>query len=501
MLLAMATVCARFLSFLRESALAVKFGASAETDAFIVASSIPMLLFGSLQMAISTTIVPVLGPLVAVGDWYGARSVWRSVWGATWFVGLVGAGLMFTCTSTLVRLGAPGLETVTYLMAVDMTRVLAPTSVLLSVAGPMTGALHSGARFSNPALAGLVSNGIVVVTILLLAASIGISAASVGMLLGALLNVILQWPAVIRMGFPLAPTFRWNPSLTSATFLTGQFLLSSIAAQLIFVVPRLFASWLPPGSITHLGFALRLVTFPVGVIGSALGTAMLPVLVEQSAQDNAKFASTIRRGLQQALLVTVGLCVGTVGLSGPIVGFLFERGAFQREDTSATALVLATSAFSMVGSCLGEISGRALLVQKRGKIQLVSTVVGLLVNAGVGYLLVKPLRLAGLGIALSIGQMVYLLIQIIALQDGLGKLPITLEKVFIARVVVAGALMGGVIWVSRLLLAETANIFQVLVCGGAGFLSYIAANILFQHAERQTTLQFLRKAFRLEKLG
>ena len=132
--------------------------------------------------------------------------------------------------------------------------------------------------------------------------------------------------------------------------------------QLNLLVSTALASLLPGGSVSYLYYADRLNQLPLGVVGIAVGTAILPPLSRQVRLGDARgAAATQNRGLELALLLTLPAAVGLAVLATPILAVLFQRGAFGPADTAATAAALAAYAAGLAGLCPGQGLGAGVL--------------------------------------------------------------------------------------------------------------------------------------------
>jgi putative peptidoglycan lipid II flippase len=243
-----------------------------------------------------------------------------------------------------VALVGGGADAVTQALAVDLLRLTAPALLFLALFALASGTLYALRAFTLPAFAGAVFNGAVVVTMLLLAPSLGITAAAVGWLIGALVQFGLQLPGL--QVSQLRPTLRWNqPEVRRIAMLYAPVMISLILDTL---VVRTFsynvASGTGTGSIGYMNWATTLIQFPHGLVGTAISIAILPTLARQAAliaQEGAQaFRDTLGLGLRLIIVLIVPATVGLFIIANPIVALVFEHGAFTAADTLITAQAL-----------------------------------------------------------------------------------------------------------------------------------------------------------------
>jgi putative peptidoglycan lipid II flippase len=343
--LALGNIASRVLGLAREIALSNRFGASGAVDAFNIALIIPKTLHDLLIAGhINSAIVPVLSEAAARD---GQKAFWQLVSVLFSLVTALIIGLVLLLelfAPQAVALVGGGADAVTQALAVDLLRLTAPALLFLALFALASGTLYALRAFTLPAFAGAVFNGAVVVTMLLLAPSLGITAAAVGWLIGALVQFGLQLPGL--QVSQLRPTLRWNqPEVRRIAMLYAPVMISLILDTL---VVRTFsynvASGTGTGSIGYMNWATTLIQFPHGLVGTAISIAILPTLARQAAliaQEGAQaFRDTLGLGLRLIIVLIVPATVGLFIIANPIVALVFEHGAFTAADTLITAQAL-----------------------------------------------------------------------------------------------------------------------------------------------------------------
>lgn len=345
------TLLSRVLGLGRDMALAAVFTNEA-TDAFFVAFTIPNALRQLLgEGAVSSAVVPVLGAKTANETEEAAQAFFARVRGA-WIVILTlvtALGVLFA--RPLTDLFANGYKDrpAEFERCVQLTRVVFPYIFFMGTAALGMAALNVKRRFAVAAFApGLLNVAFLAAAFLLPGplASAGIDPAiamGIGALVGGLLQVVAQWPALRRIGYAAAPRFDFlsDPGVRDVfrrilpmTFGIGVYYVD-------LVLSRRFLSDLGPGAQSWFSWAQRLCDFPQGIFVMALSTAALPSLATFAAKGQLdELAKTYAHGMRLAMFVAVPASVGLVALAEPVVAALFQRGHFDARAAHETARAL-----------------------------------------------------------------------------------------------------------------------------------------------------------------
>lgn len=347
---ALGTLASRVLGLGRDLVLAALFSRGA-TDAFMVAFTIPNTLRQLLaEGAVQTAVLPVLtktrevdGPAAARRFFAAARGVSLTV-----LVLVSAAGVVFA--EPIVGLFAAGFRSSAgqFDLTVTLTRWLFPYILFMGTAALGAAALNSEKRFVVTAFAPGLLNVSSIVCALALSAwfrSRGedpILAMAVGALLGGVLQVVAQWPSLVRTGYFQTPRLDLaHPGVREAFRRMGPVVIGLGIYLADVVVARRFLSELGLGAQTYFGFALRLCDFPQGIFVMAIQTAALPSLAALAARrDFAELEATYAFGVRLTLFVAIGATALFVGLSDPVVALLFQRGEFDALAAHQTARAL-----------------------------------------------------------------------------------------------------------------------------------------------------------------
>ena len=330
-----ATLVSRILGFVRDIIVAFALGAGLFADAFFVAFRIPNLLRrlfgeGSLTMAF----IPVYSRVLEEEGEEAARAMARSamVWLAVILIGIT--VLVEILARPLTMAIAPGFldNAVQFAVTVDLVRICFPYVIFICSVALCMGVLNARNHFLAPALAPVALN-IALIGAALFGYFFGFNVAycmAWGVLAGGAAQWLLQQPFLARTGFTWRGAWSWrNKGVARMGLLMLPTVFGAAVYQINILLGTLLASFLPVGSVSYLYYADRLVQFPLGVFGIAVSTAALPSLSRLAAKgEMEEFDKALSASLGLTLFIALPAAAGLIGLAGPVIGLLFERGAF-----------------------------------------------------------------------------------------------------------------------------------------------------------------------------
>jgi putative peptidoglycan lipid II flippase len=358
-IIGIAVMCSRLLGLAREQIFAALFGGGGAMDAFTAAFRIPNLLRDLFaEGALSTAFVTTFSKTIARGGddaaWHLANKV------ATLTAVVLGvlciAGMVFSVP--LVATLAPGFDPEKAALTAQLTRIMFPFILLVSLAALIMGMLNSKSVFGMPAMASSFFNlGSIVGGVTLgfwidphfgPRALIGLGAATV---FGGALQFAVQLPSLARLGYRFRPDFRWRDAGVKAILLLmGPSVIAASTTQFNVLVNSMFASTLGDGPIFWLSIAFRLMQLPLGLFGVALGTVTLPLLSRLVvAGQMTAFRAELARAMRLALLLTIPSTVGLIMLAEPIISVLYQHGKFNAYQAAQAAGALRFYAVGLAG--------------------------------------------------------------------------------------------------------------------------------------------------------
>jgi putative peptidoglycan lipid II flippase len=453
------TLVSRVTGFIRDVVMAAVLGAGPIADAFFVAFRLPNHFRAILaEGAFNAAFVPAYARTLEQSGLPAARLFADRIAAALLVINIVLLGLALIYTPSVVGLLAPGLDQDPrrYDLAVTLTRITFPSLLLVSMQTMISGELNANTRFAAAAGAPILLNVCMVVTLSVAYwfPNAGYAAAW-GVLLAGVAQVLLVGFDAERFGFGLR--FR-APRLDSRTrkFLAalGPAIIGAGGVQLALFADTIIASYLPTGALSALYYADRINQLPIGVVGIAVGTVLLPEMSRRLAAGDERGATLAQaRGIQLALLLTVPSVAGAVAIPDLVMRALFARGAFTAADAAAAGATLAAYAIGL----LPFVMIRSFTAPFYARGDTLTPVKAALLAAGVNIafkvMLMGPLAQVGLAFATSIGAWINLsLLTIFARRRGFAVSGAGLRPVI--RLLLAGAGLAGTLYLGNRLLSH-----------------------------------------------
>ena len=424
-----ATLLSRVLGFLRDLIIARAFGAGIATDAFFAAFRLPNMLRELLgEGALSAAFIPVFTESLSKR---GREGAWRLAWSALTLLAcllvLVSvAGILLA--PWLIWLIAPGFEAVPgkLNLAIFLARMMFPYILFVGVAALLMAILNAQGHFATPALSPTMLNIAMIGCALFLAPYLDppILALAIGVLIGGAGQLLIQMPVAWRRGMgDNRGIDLGDPDIGRIARLMAPGVAGLAITQLNVFIGTFLASFLGEGAISVLYYAFRLIQFPIGIFGVAIATAAFPAMAKQAADRSlGEVGATAAYSIRIVLFVTLPSMIALMVFRVPIVQLLFERGAFDRTVTLATADAVFFYAFG-----LGAYVSNRILVPAFYSIQDTTTpvkigAVAVVVNIASSLLLMRPLGVGGLALATALSSFVNLGLLLIALRQRLGRL-------------------------------------------------------------------------------
>jgi putative peptidoglycan lipid II flippase len=491
----LAVMCSRVLGLVREQVCAALFGAAAMDD-FTAAFRIPNLLRDLFaEGALSTAFVTTFSKTIARE---GDAAAWRlanKVATLTFLVlgALCALGMVFS--HQLVALIAPGFHAGKAEMTAQLTRIMFPFILLVSLAALVMGMLNAKSIFGRPAMAssffnlgsiiGGVALGYMIDPHFGPGALVGLA---IGTLIGGGLQLAVQLPPLKTLGYRFRPDFQWrDPGVFAILALMGPAVIAASTTQVNVLVNSMFASTLGDGAIFWLAIAFRLMQLPLGLFGVALGTVTLPLLSRLVvANQMTAFRSELARALRLMFLLTIPSTIGLMMLAEPIMSVLYQHGKFDAFQALQAGGALRYYAVGLAGYAALKVLVNAFYALDRRKTPMVVSFLAVGLNLLFNWLFTFHLGWGHKGLAFSTGLVAtcnFLLLYGL-MHHHLGSLETRHMLFTLFKIGIAGCVLAAVCWAStHWWLADWATrefwskaflLFGTVFAAGAAFLSAAA---------------------------
>ena len=503
-IIGLATLASRVLGFIRDVVIARLFGVYVYAQAFIIAFRIPNL-FRDLvgEGATNAAFVPVFSE-------YAAKHSKEEFWELANVVlnlllivlsAITVLGIIFS--PLIVRLIAPGFAADPQKLAatIELTRIIFPYILLVSLAAYSMGVLNSLKHFSVPAFAPCLLNISIIVFALVLGE--GITGLATGVLIGGFLQLAVQVPVLYKKGFRLRLFKRFrHPAAKTIGLLMAPRLFSSCIYQLNNFVDSIFGSLafiVGEGGVAVLYFSYRLIQFPLGIFSTALSQAILPTFSTQALDEtHARLSETLSFGLRALFFLMLPASCAFIAISGPLVSTLFGGGKFDAYSARLTAQALVFYSIGLSAYGANKILQSCFFALKDTvtptKVSFLALVMNIILNA----LLMFPMKINGIALATSISGIVSALILFNILRKRLEFFQS--RKVFASfvRISLSSICMAGIcFFLSRHFMISTAGLFykvmslSILII--AGLVSYCVFCLIFRVKEFGELMRWLRQ--------
>ncbi|GAB4418514.1 MAG: murein biosynthesis integral membrane protein MurJ [Thermodesulfovibrionales bacterium] len=448
-----ATFISRILGYVKDMILARYFGATGLSDTFFVAFRIPNLLRELFaEGSMSSAFIPVLTEYQTKhGPDEAKRLVRITFTFILLFVGLI-CLIGIISAPAVVTMIAPGFlnDREKFSLTVLLTRVMFPFLLFISLAALMMGALNTRRVFFVPALAPAMLNITIIVMVLLFVPLLEqpIVAVALGVTLGGLVQFAFQLPSFFRRDYDLKLDYEFrHPGLKRMSLLILPATIGMAVSQINIFVSTILASFLPQGSITYLYYSMRLIQFPIGIFGVAMGMAALPALSEHAVKgDMDKLRGDFSFALRLLFFITVPAMAGLIALREPIVNVLFQRGVFDYAATIGTSealLFYSMGIWAIVGVRVVTATFYSL---NDTKTPVKVAVIAMIANILISITLMGPLKHSGLAFANAISSGVNFTLLFYFLRRRLGRIDARRILRSFIRICIASGIMAVFGW-------------------------------------------------------
>lgn len=483
------TLLSRLLGFVRDVLFAAVLGAGPAADAFFVAFKFPNLfrrLFA--EGAFAAAFVPMFAGFLATEGERPARRFAEDSFAVLLMVLMIFVCLIEIIMPWAMMLIAPGFraDPGKFALAIDLTRITLPYLLFISLVAMMGAVLNAYDKFAAAASAPVVLN------VVLIGAALGwqvfggapARVLAWGIAVAGIMQFAWLGIALARHGFHLS--LRWPRLTPRVRRLLRLMLPVAFGAgiyQINVVVDVVIGSFLPSGSISYLYYADRINQLPLGVIGIAVATALLPLMSRQiRAGDEQLALDSQNRAIEFAALLTLPAACALVAAAAPIVSGLFGRGLFGPGAQGATALALAAYAVGLPAYILVKVLSTAFFAREDTATPVKIGVAALVVNVVFNLLLMGPLAHVGIALATSIAAWVNAgLLALMLYRAHRLHVDVRLRRK-LPRIALAAMVMAAAVWGVVLALPDATGwagaarfaFLAALVAGGMGLYGVLA---------------------------
>lgn len=478
-------VASRVLGFLRDRILASRFGAGDTLDIYYAAFRIPDLVYNLLIVgALGAAFIPVFSSLVAKKE---EKESWELASGVLTLkvLAVLSISLLLVIIAPfLINFIAPGFSDEKTRSTIMFTRIMFLSPFFLGISAVFGGILVSLKNFWVYSLAPIMYNIGIIIGAVFFVNLMGPVGLAWGVVLGAFLHLLIQYPAVKFSGFRYKPIFLKafkNVNVKKVIHLMIPRTLGLAASQINLLVITIFASTLTSGSLSIFNFANNIQSAPLGVFGISFAIAVFPTLSHSIAKDSKEeFIKNFSQTFRQILFFVVPLSIFIIILRAQIVRVVLGAGKFDWEDTVLTFQTLGILSISLFAQSLIPLLTRSFYALHNTKIPFYTAIISETANIIMVIILIQKYQIIGLAIAFSIASVINMFLLLIILRKKLGKLDDKNIISSIMKILIASIVSGLATQLSKNFVGHFVDLdkfwevfLQLAASGGMGLMIFI----------------------------
>lgn len=510
-IIALGNISSRVLGLVREIILSNLFGAGAAVDAFKVAIIVPRSLYDLLIGGhVNSALIPVISDYANRENRHELWQLINALLGIILIALIALVMIIEVSAEALIELSAGGeRDAQTLQEATQLLRITAPALIFLSLFAILSGLLYALRRFTMPAFGATVFNLMIVIITLALADQIGITAAAIGWLVGAFVQMAVQLPQL--RDAKLWPSFR-NAFRHPGVRTIGLLYLPVMASLALDVLVNRFFSYSiafqsGESNLSYLDWATTLIQFPHGLVATAISVAVLPTLsrqaVDKSDPAQQDYKNTLSFGMRLASVLIIPATIGLFVLATPVVALIFEHGAFTAADTVETVKALRLYLVGLPFATIDLLLIFAFYARQDTLTPALIGVVTLIVYMIVALALLDSVGYLSLMIADSTKHILHSTISAVILWRRIGGLHGQNLAGTILRALIAATVMGLITYMLASPLTDRTEAYgllgEITLVGGAagvGAVVFLFVGYRLQLQELRWMVQFIGNKFR-----
>lgn len=495
------TVISKFIGLGRDSLVASAFGATYQTDAYLLALTIPYMVFDLFGSAITTSFMPILSESYSKKGKSDMFALANSIMNILIIVTSIALIIVWLFTPQIVRLLAPTFNDTAYSLSVKLTKLSVLNILFLSLNSGFTAILQALDEFTAASIVGIVMN-IPIILYILIFDSINIVGLTVATIVGNGIQLLVYIPWLIKNKYKYRTYIQFKDTRIKKMLLLVSPILIGIGVDKInSIVTKSMASTLIEGSIATLDIANKLNSMLYLTFAAAIVTVIYPSLArEGSSKELTKFKQYLSKAIISVNLLMIPSAFAMVILRVPIISVLFKHGSFDDRAVEMTAVAILYLSAGMIFFAIRDVCNRAFYSLQDTKTPMINGVLGVSVNIVLNIVLGKLMGLGGLALATSITAFVISALLVINLRKKLGNIGFKKILVSSMKILVSSIVMGiGILLLRNALQISTAaynsNLLIILLCSALGCIIYSLMLIILKEEEFFSAFYSIKSRF------
>lgn len=482
-IMVLTTVLAKLLGFARELSLAFAYGADMVSDAYVVAFSLPNILFSGIGTAMLTSYISVYTDLETNRPGQ-KREFHNHVMTLSFCLSVFFIGGFLLLRRPIIRLFALGFRGESFELAVDLGSLMIFSLLFMGVSYILQGFLQMKGKFLAVGMVSVPLNIAIISTILMSRSNRALL--GWGVVAGYAGEFALVLLVACRSGFSYHPELRFrNENARKFARMVLPIFLGKAVYAVNSLIDKTIASLLPSGVVSVMNYGSRVTGFVISVFVVAVTTALFPKFSKLSAEEDVRqLKRTYNRSMGIIALFVIPVSTGLMMFSREIVSLLFERGAFTAQDAGMTGEVVFFYAAGLLFHSLKDVTVNVYYALQDPKTPTLNSLLAIGINVILNLLLMKRMAHRGLALATSVSGLVTLLLLLRSLRKKMGRLGYGhLARTMLKMTAAAGVMAAGTLPLHAVFLRKTAALPALLLSVPAGALIYFAACLLFRIRE------------------
>lgn len=442
-LLMIITMISKMFGFARDVTLSYFYGASNISDAYLIALTIPGVIFSFIGTGISTGYIPMYSNIEQEYGEEEGNKYTNNLVNILMIICtvIIFFGLLFT--NQIVKIFALGFEGETLTLAVQFTKISLLGIYFTGLMYVFNGFLQIKGNYVVPALIGFPLNFFVILSIFL-SSKTNILVLSIGSVIATASQIVLILPFIHKKGYKYKPILDIKDRhIKNMIYITLPVIIGVSVNQINVLVDRTLASSIAVGGISALNYANRLNGFVQGIFVISISTVMYPMISKMAAENNINgLKKSVSEAVNAISLLVTPATVGAMIFAEPVVRLLFGRGAFDPQAILMTSNALFFYSIGMIGFGLREVLSRAFYSLQDTKTPMINAAIAMIMNIILNILFSRLMGIGGLALATSISAIFCTGLLFISLRKKIGSFGMRDMTISFIKILCASFLMG-----------------------------------------------------------
>ncbi|WP_353106619.1 murein biosynthesis integral membrane protein MurJ [Acetoanaerobium noterae] len=443
LLLMAITILSKIIGFGREIVLSYYYGASNISDAYLISTTIPGVIFSFVSSGLIAGYIPMYSSIFKSENKESANNFTSNLINLLLIVSLIIIGFSFIFSEAIVKLFASGFDLETFNLTVKFTRVSLFAILFSGIVSIFSGYLQLKNNYIIPAIVGFPMNFILIISIIF-SKEFGNYFLAYGYILAVALQVFVMLPYMKKSDYIHKRIIKFKDEhIVKMIRMAVPIIIGVSVNQINVLVDRTIASKIVVGGVSALNYADKLNGFVQGIFVLSISTALYP-MISKLASDNdmCGFKKLLKEAMLGVSILVIPAMMGITIFSSEIVSVLFGRGEFDKEAIEITSSALFFYSFGMIGYGLRELLSRAFYAIQDTKTPMINATIGVVTNIILNLILSKFLGIGGLALATSISALLTTSLLIFSLKSKIDGYQIEGELVTLFKIVIASLIMG-----------------------------------------------------------